>query len=106
MALLEEMFRKLFQTNPVVAAPLGSVGQDHAVAFAQPVTNFHGADGKPSEFHGRARSFRSVGIQLEKPDGGLRLSECGAADEQDVLHVFDFYRSVDAEVRSRAVRKR
>src|SRR5690349_8966345 len=100
------MSRKLFQTNPFVAAPCGSVGKNDAITFAQTFANFDGANGKSAELDGGACCFGAVRIHFEKANGGFRLAERGAADIENVFHVFDFNGAVDAEVGTSAIRKR
>ena len=96
----------LAQTNAVERVPGGHVGEDYFVADFEALENFDGVDGTLAELDVDADGFRAVVDQLEQTDGAVRLAVNGAADEENVLEIFEFDGAIDAEIGAGAKRER
>src|SRR6266581_1575331 len=105
---LEIRFRnqRSIQSNSIVRVPCTSIREDDLISGLKTVQDLNGVHGALAELYRSARRFRGAVDELEHADGVVLLSECWPAHVNDVIQMFELDRSIDAEIRSGALRQR
>src|SRR5207247_8770165 len=97
--------QQLVQTNPVVCVPCTGIREDDLISRLKTIQDLNGIHGALAELNRSARRFRGAVDELEHADGVVLLSECWPAHVNDVIQMFELDRSIDAEIRSGALRQ-